>query len=372
MRSATLALSLVFAAAFPVHSQDAAKIDLHGFGGWSFGRTSATNVYLGGLPEGDFRHSQFALNLGVQVNDLLRVHAQAEWQQNDDGNVNVLDFAFAEVKVNDKLSLRAGQVKQPFGIYTELYTVGTVRPFLSLPQSVYGSVGFVGQSYKGVGLTGSQTLGSNWTSDYDLYVGGSDLEKSHSVESFYRGESLDNIGNEVELQSTRNVVGGRLVLHTPIDGLSVGGSAYTGTLNEPAANRRNVGGAQLEYLSDKWWVRSELANEHQVGDEDALGYYGEVAYFFTPRWQGAMQYDVLENTFNGIAATNVPSLQEHDEVALGLNYWWSRELVLKLDLHSIDGNRFSLPHPELLTSTIAAGQLKTHTTLLRFGAQFSF
>jgi len=369
----TLALAAAtFVATTSLSAQDATKIDLHGFGGWSFGRTSANNVYLGGLPEGDYRLSQFALNAVASPSPALRINAQAEWMETDDGTVEQLDFAFAEVKVSDNVHLRIGEVKQPFGIYTELFNVGTVRPFFSLPQGVYGTVGFVGQSYKGVGITGTQALPHAWSADYDLYAGGSDLEKSHSVESYYHGEALDVVEQEVELQSTRNVIGGRLVMHTPVEGLSFGGSAYTGILNEPASNRRAVGGLQAEYVNDRVWLRSEVAAEHQVLDEDAAGYYAEAAYFVTPKWQTALQYNGLWNHYDGVATTNVPSLQKHREAVAGLNYWWSRELVLKLDVHAVDGNRFALPHPELLLATLDAGQLKTHTTLVRFGGQFSF
>jgi hypothetical protein len=127
-----------------------------------------------------------------------------------------------------------------------------------------------------------------------------------------------------------------------------------------------------EYVTDRLWLRSEIANEHQVLDEDARGYYGEVAYFVTPQWQAAFQYNHLRNRFNSIAKTDMPSLQKHDETAVTLNYWWSREFVLKLEAHAVDGNRFALPHPEHLRETIDAGQLKSHTTLVRFGGQFSF
>jgi hypothetical protein len=372
MRTSFVLVAAALAASSPLSAQDATKIDLHGFGGWSYGRTSGDNVYLGGLPEGDYRLTQFALNAVAQPTPTLRINAQAEWMETDDGSVEQLDFAFAELKVSDNVHLRLGQVKQPFGIYTELFNVGTVRPFFSLPQGVYGTVGFVGQSYKGLGITGTQALPHDWSADYDLYAGGSDLEKSHVVELYYHGDPLDEVGQEVELQSTRNVVGGRLVLRTPLQGLSFGGSGYTGILNEPAANRRAVGGLQAEYVNDRLWLRSELAAEHQDLDEDAAGYYAEAAYFVTPKWQTALQYNGLWNRFRGVPKSHVPSLQEHHETVAGLNYWWSREFVIKLDVHAVDGNRFALPHPELLLATLAAGQLKTHTTLVRFGGQFSF
>jgi len=372
MQNRTWALALALAAAVPLHAQDGIDhVDIHGFGGWSYGRTSATNVYLGGLPEGDNRLSQFALNLGASSGESFRVNAQTEMNEDDDGTHVALDYAFAEFKLSDHVKFRVGQVKQPFGIYTELFNVGTVRPFFSLPQGVYGPVGFAGQSYKGVGLTGSERLGK-WSADYDVYGGGNDLMKQHVVEAYYHHEDLNDVANEIETQSTRNVVGTRLVLRTPIEGLSFGGSAYTGILNEEAANRRTVAAGQAEFVNDRWSVRSEVAREHQVQDEDALGYYAEAAYRLTAKWQAGVQFDHLHNTFDGVDASSAPSLQDHKEGVVGLNYWFTPALVLKADVHHVVGNRFALPHPELLNDIIAQGALSKSTTLVRLGGQFSF
>ena len=174
------------------------------------------------------------------------------------------------------------------------------------------------------------------------------------------------------MQSTRNVVGGRLVVHTPIAGLSVGGSSYTGILNEPGSNRRTVVAAQIDYRSNRVTVEAEGAHENQVGDENAIGGYVQAAYRLSPEWQVAVQGDYLVNRFFGVSHASVPSLQRHDEVAFALNYWLTRALVIKGEYHRVNGNRFAMPHPENLLDAVTTNRLRTTTHLFQFGGQFSF
>jgi hypothetical protein len=358
--------------ATPVRAQDAADpVALHGFGSWVFGRTTWNNIYLGGRPENDFRHVSMAMNVAAKVDDKFTVHAQAEIRDDDDGTHTTLSYAFAEYRLSDRLGFRIGQVKHPFGLYTEVFTVGTLRPFLDLPQGFYGPAGFAGQAYRGVGITGMADAGA-WTVSYDVYGGGIDLEKFPVPELFYRGQPLAEVTSEIEIESTRNVVGGRVVLNTPVHGLSFGASSYTGLLNEEAGNRRSVIAGQLAYHSNRFTLESELAYQNQVLDEVVTGGYVQVAYRLTPEWQVALQYDQLKNTFHAVDPAAAPSLQHHKEGAVAVNYWISRALVVKAEFHRVSGNRFALPEPRELLADLAAGQLRTTTNLVQFGGQFSF
>jgi hypothetical protein len=110
----------------------------------------------------------------------------------------------------------------------------------------------------------------------------------------------------------------------------------------------------------------------QTGDERATGAYVQAAYRLTPAWQVALQGDWLDNTFDGADVSAAPSLQHHREAAVGLNYWISRELVIKTEFHLVNGNRFAMPHAEDLRAIVAAGALHTTTGLFQFGAQFTF
>jgi len=365
-----LALAAVAVATPVLGAQAPEAVILHGYGGWAYGKTTHNN-YLAGLPTGDFRHVSMALSIDAPVNDKLTIHTQGEVGEDDDDTDVSLSYAFAEYRVSDQFSVRVGHVKHPFGISTEVFTVGTVRPFLDLPQGFYGPVGFAGQAYNGLGLAGETDLGT-WSASYDVYAGGNTLEKLHTSEEFYHGGTLQDVSQESELLSTRNVIGGRVVLHTPIRGLSVGSSAYTGILDEPAANRRTVIAGQLDYRSNRWTVQSEVGHENEIDDERATGGYVQAAFRFTPEWQLAAQYDYLKNTFFGVDPSRAPSLQYHREGALGLSYWVSRSFVIKGEYHRVNGNRFAMPHPEDLVAIVDARQLRTTTHLIQFGAQFSF
>jgi hypothetical protein len=312
-----------------------------------------------------------AINAAATVDDKFTVHAQAEILEDDIGTHTTLSYAFAEYRLSDRLAFRIGQVKHPFGLYTEVFTVGTLRPFLDLPQGLYGPAGFAGQAYRGLGITGTAEAGA-WTVSYDVYGGGVDLEKFAVPEEFYRGEPLAEELSEIEFESTRDVVGGRVVLNTPVRGLSLGASSYTGLLNEEARNRRSVIAGQLAYRSNRFTLESELAYQNQVLDEVVTGGYVQVAYRVTPEWQVALQYDNLKNTFHGVDPAAAPSLQHHKEGAVAVSYWISRALVLKAEYHRVSGNRFALPDPPQLVIDLAAGQLRTTTNLVQFGGQFSF
>ena len=89
---------------------------------------------------------------------------------NGDDNFE-LDYAFAGWSFSDALELRIGRVKHPYGIYGEIFDVGTLRPLYQLARSVYGPVGFTARAYNGVGLSGWLDWDSGWALQYDVYYG---------------------------------------------------------------------------------------------------------------------------------------------------------------------------------------------------------
>ena len=274
-RPLALAALAALALARPLAAQDVLeRVEVHGYGDWGFGRTTddrTTNFFLLGHNRGDYSHSEFALNLSVAVNDRLTIDAQPFWHTGHHTNQTAsgMDYVFGQWKFSDALMFRAGEVKQPFGIYTEVFDVGTVRPFSTLAQSVYGPTGFVGKAYSGAGFTGSLYAGA-WGVTYDVYGGGLEVaERDVALQVLQQGpDTTGKVLNLAESKTFRNVVGGRLVAHTPLAGLSFGASAYTGS--RPASPtvevHRTVVGAHAEYVSDLVTLRSEYAR--QTGTED--------------------------------------------------------------------------------------------------------
>ena len=361
-----LAVLAGLAAQPAVAQEQPERVHLHGFGSWNYGRTDG-NEYLGAEEDGSYDSASFALNAVGEVSSKLRVVGQLEWRDEEEPNEIEFDYAFAEWTFSSGLKLRAGKVKQPFGISAEVFDVGTLRPFLQLPQAVYGKAGLVGENYKGVGLTGSFEGRGGWGLNYDVYGGGQELEEFAPPEAVLLGEEFDE---PEELERTRDMLGARAVVQTPLRGLTFGGSGYIG--HEIGSARRHGLGAQVEYLDGPWSLRSEFVHETVQDDEKADGFYAEAAYRLGAHWQLAGQYGHFKAEFAGPAVVDAPSLLEHEEWVAGLNYWWSPSFVMKASYHHVDGNRFAVPPLDTLAEAAAAGTLEPRTSAFLAGVQFSF
>lgn len=357
--------------ALPAQAQDPGRrVELHGFGGWTYGRTN-TNRYLTGVPEGSYRQGSFALNFSSHLTPALSIIGQTFWRQDDEKTETEIDYAFAEWRFSDALKVRLGKVKQPFGLYAEVFDVGTLRPFLSLPQSIYGPVGAVAEGFQGIGLRGSRPLGHGWSVAYDLYGGGILLDADQGPINYLRGEPTTELG-EPQAEAIRDLVGTRVVLSVPVPGLSLGGSAYTGSLTRDETTiRQSVIAVQAEYLSDRLSVRGEFAHQVERSRYRSAAGYLEAGYFLTRRWQLAALYDKHTTHLDDVDVSAAPSLVVHDEFAGGLNYWLAPEVVVKGSFHTVNGNRLAGPLVDL-AATIATGGLRQRTRLIQVGAQFSF
>jgi len=347
------------------------SVTVHGFGRWNYGKSSNQNLYLQANEDGNYRTAGFELNLSADINPRLRVVTQVGWTEDLDGDEQDLDYIFAEWKLSAQTRLRLGKVKLPFGIYGEFPEVGTLRPLIELPQAAYGPIGFLGNAYKGVGIDGS--LGGRWKTQWDIYGGSTDLDEDVVGEAFLLGEP---VGPEdaIEHEVTRDVVGGHLVVETPLPGLSFGGSLLSGTeIDGGSGRRRTVYGLQAEYAGEAFTLRAEHMHEDSHQDLQASGSYVEASYRLTPHWQAAVEVGRLRTSFFGIhPAGQEAQLTRHDEVTLGLNYWLDPNLVLKLNFQRIRGNAFAHPEGADLPAVVAAGGLRSRTNVVLAGAQFTF
>jgi hypothetical protein len=193
-------------------------------------------------------------------------------------------------------------------------------------------------------------------------------------------ETTVDLGFEV-----RDLLGMRLNVLTPVDGLLFGVSAYGGdqevetTGSSPAVTTdpsTDLLGAHVELIGDKLWLRAELAT-NDFGGIDSDGYYVEAAYKLTRHWQVAARLDWWDASLGGIDPSLLPpffdEILHHEDVAVGLNYWFSPDFVLRLDYHQVSGNRFAFPgDPERILQAVTSGQFEEDTSLVLFGAQFSF
>ena len=359
------------------------SIQVHGFGGWGYGHIFGgdnPNSYQLGQEDGSYNNSYFALNVSASPYDKFTAGVQTLWRTTDLGLEMDFDYAFAEWAFFDWLRLRIGKVKSPFGIYTEVYDVGTLRPFYSLPQAIYGVPSLVTESFFGGGLTGMYFLSRGWGVQYDLYGGDLNL-KEYIDQSPFNPEEYQTLAPKLH-----DMIGGRVIAHTPFRGLNFGVSIYTGDADfsmdagplgtfDIARDRHVVYLVHAEYLADAFSIRAEyeyLQKPSGDADIDLWGTYVEAAYRFWDHWQAAILYDQQLVDIVGLDIPLPASYPtEHREYAVGVNYWFNPNLVLKLAYHFVDGNLYAQPR-DLFESLFGDEGIEETTHYLVAGTQFSF
>jgi hypothetical protein len=325
---------------------------LHAFGGAGYGiNDSDDNHYDASTPDGNYGHATLSLSVAASPTDKLRVSGQIHFESGEGGHHGHhgeeeegaldtasshvdIDLAFAEWRVSDAFRLRAGRIKQTFGIYNEIFDVGTLRPFSFLPKGLYGA-GVLAEGLNGVGFGGSRRSGG-WRVQYDAYFGGLQVEEELLTET----------------------LGGRVVAETPVTGLSFGASGYSGASEE--ARHWAVGG-HGEYVTGPWSLRAEYLHASLHGDVTMDSAYVEAARRFGPNLQLAVRYEHAEHSHSG----ETTSADEHEDLGVGINYWFSPSFVLKVSYHRVDGNLFAAPEDEGTT-------LEPRTGAVFATAQFSF
>lgn len=335
-------------------------VQIHAFGTIVYGKTDH-NHYAVGSPEGDYDHGLLAVMLTAHATERLNIVTKFALEQDEEGISPALDYAFGEWRFSDAVKFRAGRVKPPFGLYAEIFDVGTLRPFVILPQGIYGPSGFVSEGFDGLALTGRVPAGERWALEYDVYGGSIKFSAEDRSEDILNDGTLVAVGDRL-----RAVIGGRLNVETPKTGLIVGVSAYTGTED---AGRHTAVAVHGEYLADPWSLRSEFAHLGEARGVSTNAFYLEAARGLG-KWQVAVRYDSSQ-TAEG-AADLAESLGRHRDTSLGVNYWFASGFVLKLSYHHVDGNRFAHPQGEDLIAAVREGRLDRRTDMAVFGAQFSF
>ncbi|BDG03213.1 OprO/OprP family phosphate-selective porin [Anaeromyxobacter oryzae] len=342
------------------------KLSVAGFGEWAFGETrGGGNRYVVGTRDGNYQNAELALAVIARPDDSVVVASQLFMGR--DGEVD-LDWAFVEWRPPVPFRVRLGKIKQPFGALMELKDVGTVRPFFTLPQSVYGPAHLGAEAYLGAGLTGDVKLGGDgYALDWDLYGGAMNLPVYEPFAVLATPPPWTF--PQVESELARNVVGARLTLATPVDGLVFRVSGYTGTMKMEEATgesdvRLTVGGLTAEYVDDRFTLRAEAFGRKEGSFEDGYGAYVDAGAFVTKHVQVAVRAEVSRSHVDGIPSSS--TLLRHDEAAVGANYWFTPDVVFKLSYHLVYGNRFATP------DVSADGVLQKRTELVVAGTQFSF
>lgn len=340
------------------------KLSVDGNGQWAFRKTDH-NAYLAADPDGTWTTAMFDLLVAAHVTPEVTLTAQAGFEPSSEGGEGgaELEWAFAEWRLSDQFRLRAGKVKHPFGNYAELAFVGTVRPFFDLATSVYGPSDMAASSYSGVGVTGEWQHESGYGIAYDVYGG------AMEVAVYGPWDLPDPIpagweGPQTEEELVENVGGARVSLLTPWE-VTVRLSGFTGEERGGSSVRFSAFGPSVFYRGDRLWLSVEAFRSLEEDAHGLFSAYGEAAWFLGKHLQVAARYE-WARVDRSLDAEFAPSrLLRHDEVAVGANWWITRQSVAKLSLHQIWGERFATPD-------VGTAPRSDATFLVVAGTQFTF
>jgi hypothetical protein len=362
-------------AASPAAAIDAAggNLTVSVAGQAGYARTDG-NVYGPGDEYGNYENTMVALSvmahpadrllIGTQLHFATVVDRGASGEEAEAGKAEI-DWAFAEWRLADALRLRLGKSKHPFGLYGESLDVGTLRPFFELPTSIYGPAHVVGEGYTGAGLSGFYRFSKGWALGYDVYGGELHAAAYQSFEQLVPGAGA--APGEIEETETRDLLGGRVTLETPVEGLTFMLSGYSGMERDvyQADDRRHMAvAASAEYLTEAISARAECVALEEAKEADTQAAYVELAYKLPVGIQLAARAEGSWATVDGFEGSS--ALPRPREVAVGVNYWFSPDLVVKASYHLVDGNRFAYSPDQTLAT------LDESTQVFVLGAQFSF
>jgi hypothetical protein len=378
----TSAVLAVVLEAGSAEAQTPRRWSVQGFGGAAFADLSSDGRWAeAATKDGEIENYSLALSLAAEPVRKLALRTQGFVGHNLRGQTLSLDYAFGEYAFSPGFKLRGGKVLTPFGLYSEIYDVGTLRPFYYLPQFYQGRLGLVPKGYLGAGLTGVRSLGSDWELGYDVFGGQMRFAEFTTsqlagIDTATRLPIIDEF--EAELVGSE-MIGGRLLLASPIHGLDVGGSVfYIGKLEQQTSQGRKpyvtgpdatfVNG-RLQYQRGGFTARSEYFKVY-TDKADVTSYYVEVSQKLFKHFQIAAQYENSDIALLPGDNTLPPPLQVHESYGLALNFWITPNLVVKLNGYHVEGNMLNRPMGAIVS--FLKGTLESETNVLVLGTQFSF
>lgn len=332
------------------------RLNINGNGEWGYRRTSRGS-YVEIADESKFDTAMFDLLVTARPAEQLSIVAQLGFDPEEVG----LEWGFAEWRFSDLARARAGKVKHPFGNYGETQFVGTARPLFTLPTAVYGPAEMAATAVSGVALTGQWSSDRGWALGYDVYGGAIELQIFEPYDVLV---IPDGVPEDVEKHVVNNVAGARVSLTSPL-GVVLRLSGYGGRITTDEKEEFTVatGGASVLYRGERLWFSAEAFGSQEKGFERQLAAYVEAAYFVAPKLQLAGRWEATRVELDDFGGKS--PLLRHDEVALGLAWWFAPELVVKASVHGVKGFRFAQPaRPTSLSDD--------RTLLFVAGAQFAF
>lgn len=314
------------------------KLTVHGYLTQAYGRSDGHQVW--GIPEGgtaDYRTAALQFRYAMSSKDNFVVQFAHERLGNSLGQPSddvTLDWGFYERRFTPSTSARVGRIQIPFGLFNEVRDVGTILPFYRAPGNFYFEGEFSSETADGILLKHSFAKGSPWGLDAAVYYGG--WEESRSTDPDTGVESISR---------AEDAIGVQLWLNTPAEWLRVGVSANQHKATNTGDDSVGLGDLQRKNYAvsaeanfNRFVARAEWSNiDLEILRSPA--YYVQVGFRATEKLMINAQYDVRQFEIDAIPPfLPEPLTLDFDrDKALGVNYYFRPDLVLKAEMHKSKG-----------------------------------
>ena len=352
-------------------------LQVHGYAAQGFLYTSHNKMFYTDSDNGSPAWTEAVINISVQPEPKLSVAVQGRYAMlGTSGNTITLDWAAADYKVNNKLGVRFGKVKTPWGLFNETQDIDQTYLWALLPQSIYDiTTRNADLSHYGGVVYGRVNVGSRAGKvDYKLWGGEAVIPTSDG-----QFDDLNLAGNGPQNSLTYPIYGGALHWNTPLTGLMVGAS-------DSRANQTSVllhGGTEsfaawnnlsyfAKYEKNKVMVAAEWNRQASPGTLDLAGHPVASISTDTRGWYAMASYRLTDKLNVGAYHSQYFDRQAPlstdrftKDWAVSAKYNLGAYVYLKAEQHFIDGSALSLdsqrnPDPSPIY----------HATALKIGVSF--
>ena len=225
----TLFFSLLMVAG-NLYAFDAGNVEIHGFVSQGYMKSSDNN-FLADTEDGTFQFNELGINFGTWLTADLRLGMQLFARDlGAEGNDEVVvDWAFADYAWKEWMGLRVGKMKLVGGVYNEVRDMDMIRTSALLPQSIYPELyRDTFTSIKGFGLYGKIPLSLMGSLSYTGQMGVLPIKADGGfadafIQNVYIGKGYRVTVDSMDHDYYSTFQG---KWHTPLTGLTVGGSCY--------------------------------------------------------------------------------------------------------------------------------------------------
>ena len=363
---AAVSTLLVAAFFFPPESanaQSAERLQIHGFITQGLGQ-SGNKLGVAGLGEHatwDYRTA--ALQFGYQISDNERFVLQlgnrrlAHNPLNETLSDVFVDWGFVQSRFGG-VSVRAGKIPMPRGIFNQIRDVGTLLPFYRAPLSFY-TEGV--ETLDGVTAARSIDLGGAWELDATAFLGSWSFVQVQPEEGEHNEHGELEASQLVTETRAQGVAGGQVWLNTPVRGLRLGfggqrfaienvglrgffGAEHGGHGEEEEEEEEaehSLGGFLWQVSLDGSFDQFTLRGEYQIFNLAAMTYYAgyaQVGFQLTDRFSAHVQGE--SSRVNHVDDEGTLAFQHTRDLGTSINFKVTPALVVKVEGHLRGGHAF--------------------------------